>query len=133
MIEAVPFFLAHLTGDYLWQNNWMAQKKTLRWLPAFVHGFFYTLAYFFFLQPSWAALIIIGATHVVLDHYRLPKYFIWAVNQLAPKADRYPWSEAKNNGGYSPGTPPFMSTWLMIIVDNTMHLIINYLAIKGFG
>lgn len=32
--------------------------------------------------------------------------------------------------GYPPNQPPWLSTWLLIIADNTLHLTINYLALR---
>jgi hypothetical protein len=130
-------FISHLLGDYVLQNNWMANEKTKRWWPALVHGFVYSLPYAVLLliihQPTWGSLVlpwsIIFLTHVVIDHFRVVKYWIWGVNQLAPRAARYPWAEGKANGGYSAETPVWLATWLMIFVDNTTHLIINALAI----
>lgn len=37
-------FVGHLAGDFLFQNRWMAEGKTTRWLPLLVHSFVYTTA-----------------------------------------------------------------------------------------
>lgn len=124
--------LAHLVGDYILQNDWMAQEKTKRWWPAIVHGTLYTLPYTLITQSPWA-LLIIGGTHIVIDRFRLVKQLIWAVNQLTPKSYRYSWAEAKNAFGYKSDKPAWMAVWLMIIVDNTTHLIINTIAIVTFS
>lgn len=123
--------LAHIAGDYILQTSWMAEEKTKRWNPAIVHGVTYTLPYLLITVNPWA-LLIIGGTHIVLDHYRLPKYLIWAKNQLAPKKYRSPWSDCKETG-YPSVVPEYMSKWLMIIVDNSIHLAINAFAIVWFG
>jgi hypothetical protein len=34
------------------------------------------------------------------------------------------WSECKATG-YPPDTPPWLAVWLMIIADNTIHVLIN--------
>lgn len=120
--------LAHLVGDYLLQNDAMALKKTESWLWATLHGVIYTLP-FLFITQSIPALLVIAGTHIVIDRYRLVKNVIWAVNQITPKAYRYPWFEAKANGGYSSSKPVWMSTWLMIICDNTIHLLLNVAAV----
>jgi hypothetical protein len=120
--------IAHLFGDYIIQTDWMAQEKTKRWLPAIVHGLTYTLP-FLFITTSIPALLIIGGTHVILDRYRVAKYMVWAKNQLAPKAWRYSLAEAKENSGAPKGQPAYMAVWLMIIMDNTVHLAINLLAV----
>ena len=50
--------VCHLVGDYLLQNDWMAQGKTSRWGPALAHAASYTLP-FLFLTTSWKALAFI--------------------------------------------------------------------------
>lgn len=116
--------IAHLVGDYLIQNKWMAVEKTSRLWPAVVHGVTYTLP-FLFITQSWLALLVICVTHIVIDRYRLPKYFIWAKNQLAPRQMRP--KEVGATG--DDDSPVWLSTWLLIIADNTIHLLINIAAI----
>ncbi len=120
--------LAHLVGDYLLQTHWMATQKTERWAPAVVHGIVYTLPYALVTQSPWALLIIAG-THIVIDRFRLAKHVMWFKNQFAPKAHRPTWGEAKANAGYPANTPALLSVWLMIVADNTLHLLINTAAV----
>lgn len=120
--------LAHLVGDYILQTHYMATQKVNRWWPAIVHGLTYTIPYVFVTQDP-LALFIIASTHVVIDRFRLAKHLMWFKNQFAPKAHRPSWAEAKANAGYNQDVPSWMSTWLMIVADNTVHLLINTLAI----
>ena len=115
--------LAHLAGDYLIQSDWMANEKTKRWWPAIAHGLTYTLPYVA-VTRSWLALLIIAGTHMVIDHYRLARHVAWLKNLLGPKSYRFPWRECSATG-YHESRPPWMAVWLMIIADNTMHLLIN--------
>lgn len=119
--------LMHFIGDYLIQTDWMAQLKTKRWAPAIVHGVTYGVP-FVFVTMSPIALAVIIVTHIVIDHYRLARHVVWAKNQLAPKEWRYSWTEG-NLTGYRNDAPPWLTTWLMIIADNTIHIVINTLAI----
>lgn len=121
----LEIILAHMAGDYLFQTNWMALEKTKRWSPAVAHGITYTLPYALITQ-SWLALLVIGGTHVVIDHYRLARHVVWLKNQLAPRAFRTPHTTT----GYGDDMPPWMAVWLMIVADNTLHLLINLAAIK---
>jgi len=132
--------LAHLIADYVLQNDWMAREKTKRGLVALWHGIVHGLVYTAMLALAGAgagadpfgimlAISTIIITHAVIDRFRLAKHLIWGLNQLAPRADRYSWREARENGGYAADKPAWMSTWLMIIVDNTLHLTINTAAI----
>lgn len=119
----LSILLAHLVGDYLLQSHWMACEKTKRWWPAVAHATVYTVPYVFVTQ-SVLALAVIGVTHAVIDRYRLARHLVWLKNQMAPKSFRPSWSDSKVTG-YSSDTPAWMATWLMIIADNTVHLLIN--------
>lgn len=132
--------IAHFVGDYLIQNQAMADHKTSRWSYALLHGFTYTIP-FLLATHSIPALLIIALTHAVIDRYRLAKYFIWFKNQLTPKKYRYPWTpEMYSTGasrndqttGFPETVPKWMSVWLLIIVDNVIHIVINTLAIILF-
>lgn len=117
----------HMVGDYILQPSWMADLKTQIWWPAVLHGIAYTLPYLLLTRNVWA-LLIIAVTHMVIDRYRLIKYLLWFKNQIGPRVFRYSFADADGTG-YHKGHPPvWMSVWLMIIADNTVHLIINGLA-----
>jgi hypothetical protein len=124
---ALWIVLAHLVGDYVIQSHWMATEKTKHWLPAIVHGVTYTLPYALITQ-SPLALVVIGGTHIIIDRFRLARHVAWLKNQLGPKRFRPRWADAKATG-YPSETPAWLSVWLMIITDNTIHLLINTAAI----
>lgn len=109
--------LAHLIGDYILQTHWMALGKLKKTWIAFVHGFFYTIP-FLFLTHSLGALTVIGVTHAIIDRYKVAMFITRLKN----------WHFEGN--GYPEGTPVWLSTWLIIILDNTIHLLNNFLAIK---
>ena len=123
-MTALGIILAHLVGDYLLQSHWMSTQKTSRWWPAIAHGLTYTLPYVLVTQ-SPLALLVIGGTHAVIDRYRLAKHVGWAKNLMAPKAHRAPHTAT----GYPEDTPPWLAVWLLIIADNTLHLLINTAAV----
>ena len=107
--------LFHFIGDYLTQNNWMAQNKTKSFLPAFIHATIYSLPFLFIVTlPFWSVIYV---THFFIDRYRLAQYWIRLVN--------WNWDMSVNNYGFSKETPAWLSTWLMIIIDNLWHIIIN--------
>lgn len=116
--------LAHLVGDYVLQSHWMATEKVKRWAPAMAHGATYTLPYLL-VTRSLLALAVICVTHVVIDRYRLARHVVWAKNQVAPRGYRPPHTAT----GYADDVPPWLAVWLLIVVDNTMHLAINALAV----
>lgn len=119
--------LLHLLGDFIIQNDWMAlnkKKKTpIGFLACFIHSVTYSLP--FLLITSWDAVIIIGSTHFIIDHTKIIDYIICFKNGRFNdiKTGDIP------NFGFHPDRPKFISVWIYIFVDNTFHLIINYLAI----
>lgn len=121
---ALGIVLAHLVGDYLIQSHWMATCKTQRWWPAIAHGLSYTLPYLLVTQSPWA-LVVIAGTHIVIDRFRLARHVVWFKNQLAPKAYR----PGHTATGYPEDTPPWLAFWLLIIADNSLHLLINTAAV----
>ncbi len=137
--------LAHLIGDYLLQSDWQALNKTSRSFHAAVHAVTYALPFLFF-RPSWLAFAFIVVTHFVIDRWRLARYVVWAKNWIAlPKFEsefvntatiRY-WIRRANpkfsecaKTGYAPDRPDWLAFWLLIIADNSIHLLLNGVALK---
>ncbi len=150
MISADQLVL-HALGDYVLQSDWMASQKTKRWVPTLAHVGVYALP-FLLLTQSPAALLFIAGTHAVIDHWRLARFVCYVKNYLAPpetwtqernvaaggmvfyvpkREARWwlPWSECKATG-YHADRPVWLATWLMIITDNLMHVVLNGVAIR---
>lgn len=100
------WFIAHLIGDYLWQNDWMAQNKKKRTLPCLVHVALYTLAIFIFTSWPWWALVIVAVTHFIQDRTTIVNWYMRGIGQK---------SFAEN-----------MGPWSVIIVDNVFHLVLLF-------
>ena len=75
--------VAHLLGDYVLSNHWMALKKTTGWPAALLHAVAYTLPFLVIFGPSYA-LIPIFVTHGILDRYRLPRFWVdfWGIGKV---------------------------------------------------
>lgn len=108
--------LLHLIGDYLTQTDWMATEKTKRSTAVVTHAIVYSLP-FLLLGPSTLAFIAILSTHYLIDRYRLARYVVFAKNWITNPSLR--WVDCSATG-----------FWLLIIADNTMHLCINYGALR---
>lgn len=120
--------IAHVIGDYWLQSDWMAQNKRRDWYIALIHATVYMLP-FTYITQSVLALFTIQWTHAIIDHFALARYICFAKNFLAPR-DQWPeWENCKATG-YDDAKPTWLTTWLYIIVDNSMHIILNYLAIR---
>lgn len=118
--------VAHAVGDYILQSDWMATEKTKQNTAAAVHALTYTFP-FLFITSSLAALAVICGTHFVIDRWRLARYVVWAKNWIAPS--NRPWKECAATG-YSPDRPAWLTVWLLIIADNTLHVLCNGLALR---
>ena len=115
--------IAHLVGDYVLQSHKMALLKTQDVWWAFLHATFYSLP-FLSLTNSWLAVAFILVTHAFIDHYKVAAKWcefygvghpgLWWVEDDEPFVE----------------PPPFLGVWLTILVDNTMHLFLNYIALK---
>ena|SRR3990167_83130 len=110
--------LCHLIGDYFLQNDWMALTKYRSKWVAMLHGFFYSLP-FWFITRSWTAILVIGLTHSIVDHWKMANW----ISQLK----NWNWSTPD---GFDADRPIWLTVWLTIITDNSLHLLINHGALK---
>jgi hypothetical protein len=110
--------ILHFWGDYITQNHWMLVNKTKQtWkglLACWLHCFLYTLP-FCFITHSPVATGVISLSHFFIDHFRLARYIV--------KLRDWNWYNKKLQ-------PEYLSVWLLIIADNTLHVTINYLSLK---
>ena len=111
--------LLHAWGDYITQNDWMATYKTensLRgYLAAILHSTLYSLP--FLLIGSVNAVSVIWITHLLIDKFRLGTYIVRLKN----------WNFSQY--GFPEERPTFLIVWILIIVDNIIHITINYLCL----
>ncbi len=117
--------ILHLLGDYVLQSDWMARNKTRATWPALCHATLYSLP--FMAIGSMAAVAAIFAGHLVMDRFRLARYLVWLKNCLGPS--HTPWREMSATG-MPKDTPEWLSVWILIAVDNTVHLTWNCAMLK---
>ena len=118
--------LLHLIGDYITQTDWMAKNKTKSHAAAGAHALVYSLP-FLLLSPSVLAFAVILGTHFVIDRYRLARFVVFAKNWTTNRA--LTWADCSGTG-YHKDDPPWLAVWLLIVADNTLHLAINYAALR---
>lgn len=127
--------LCHAIGDYILQSHWMATEKTKRSIAALFHVSTYGLV-FFFLRPSLTAWLVIVGTHFIIDRWRLARFVVAFKNYLGTPPVPFQmsltsyWHTCDSGTGYPDGTPAWLGVWLLIIVDNIVHVTINGLALK---
>lgn len=95
------------------------------WGWALLHAAVYTLP-FAVLTLDPVALLLIGGTHAVIDHYRLGARWCWWWGVGGPgQLDRV-LNRRLGSGAPLPGTAPeWMRVWLSIRADNAMHRVIE--------
>lgn len=149
--------ILHLAGDYVTQSDWMAQNKTKAHWPAFCHALVYSLPFLWL--GSAAAMLVILATHFTIDRWRLARFVVYAKNvvlghwlkwviwcgrqgrmtseqvvakgfgEFANDSRTWEWKNCRDTG-YPSTTPSWLAVWLLIAADNTLHLAINYAALR---
>ena len=94
---------AHLIGDYLLQNDWMAEgKKKNSWI-CFAHVICYLVPFLFCDIALWK-LFLIGLQHFIQDR---TNFVVWFMKITGSKK----FTEAP------------MSPWSIIITDNILHIL----------
>lgn len=117
--------ILHLIGDYVTQTDWMAKNKTSSHVAAGAHAAVYSLP-FLLMSPSWLAFAVILGTHFLIDRYRLARFFVFAKNWTTNRSLK--WADCSGTG-YHKDDPAWLAVWLLIVADNTIHLVINYSAL----
>ena len=114
----------------------MALNKKKHFWIALVHAIVYTLP-FLLLTKSALALIVICLTHAIIDHTDI----VCRLNQIKNwdfRQDNYAFLDSQTQlgeimtpvkDGYF-GRPFAIRVWLIIIQDNILHLVINYLSLR---
>ena len=142
--------LLHLTGDYLLQSDHMGARKRSSTLWAGIHALIYSLP-FLLLEPSWTAWSVICGTHLLIDRFGLARYLIWAKNILlglwperilclmSRNPDRLvEWESDRRRlawkncsaTGYPANVQVWLATTLLIVADNSLHLLINWASLE---
>lgn len=185
--------LAHLFGDYVLQNHWMALNKTQRWWPAIVHATLYMLPFLIvfvngaaiyerwqdtsrdsqivfkfeqdpddpFHSTTWRTIypptkwertwdvirpyclpfFLMWSTHLLIDRFRLARLWtewygvgcsgtLWRRRYLATPVTRILQVTPTDPNPNWVEAPDWLKTWLLIIVDNTIHLTVNCVCLS---
>jgi hypothetical protein len=94
---------AHLIGDYLLQNDWMALHKKKSAFRCAVHVACYMIP-FAWCELSVVQLILIAAQHFVIDHTTFVSWFM----------------RVKGQNEFATG---ICFPWSQIVVDNILHIL----------
>lgn len=99
----MPWIFAHLIGDFLLQNDWMALNKKQSNFHCFAHVITYLLP-FLFCNLTWWQLFLIGGQHYIQDR---TSFIMWFM--------KFKGSEKFATGPCSP--------WSIILTDNIIHIL----------
>ena len=91
--------IAHLVGDYLFQNRWMALNKHNVPVICALHSWIYTFAVMFICGWADWKFYAVFISHFIVDYFRIGAKW----RQFYSKDTELPWT---------------------ILSDNTMHLLI---------
>lgn len=118
--------LGHLVGDYLVQNEWMAQNKAKKtwvgWLAAIIHCIIYTLAVCLIMwewKPIW--IVAVFFSHFFIDKFAFGYWYLKHLKGL----DTYSYKMV----GLSELRAGFNAV-IYTVTDNTMHLLLMWGAYK---
>lgn len=109
MIE-LHWIYAHLIGDYILQNDWMALNKKKNFWAGLAHCLVYILP-FMFCGFSSFQLFLIFAQHLLID---TTNFVVWFM-------------KIKGSGKFATGP---CSPWSVIAVDNILHILWMALVAK---
>jgi len=119
--------ILHGIGDYFLQTDTQALGKKNKGLYGFwcclKHCTTYSLPFLFI--GSWLAVLVIFATHYIIDRTNIVAYGL-AIKNNVRKNGKYDIS----NFGFGERRPFAITIWLYIICDNLLHIICNYLALR---
>ena len=139
--------IAHLIGDYVLQTDYQAMNKKQNFYIALKHAIIYTLPFLFITTNIWS-LLIICVSHAIIDHTNLLWNFRKYINSenlsniIYQDEDWEGKEELKQpvpiqrlllNMGFNCTRPVWLCVWIDIIGENSIHLLINYLALKLGG
>lgn len=135
----IAAMVGHFVGDYLFQNSWMATRKSLPGLPGHiactVHVALYTLAVALFTGWHPLFLLVVAVPHWIIDRWSLAKYLLaWKNGYTMHDV----WEEAPLCAAPAPGKLQ-RNVWkvafaapIYIVNDNTLHWVCLWFTCKYF-
>lgn len=103
------YLIAHLIGDFILQNDFMANHKKRNSWVCLLHVLLYVFP-FVCLNMFWWQLVLIGVQHYIQDRSSFINWFM----------------RAKGSVQFATGA---CSPWSIILTDNIIHLIWIYFVV----
>lgn len=107
----LPWIIAHLIGDYLLQNDWMAQNKKKSSFACTVHVTLYCIP-FLLTEFSFLSILLIYIQHWIQDRTTFVSWYCekFSIFQSELKINTLPWGH--------------------IIVDNVFHIVWMWMVME---
>ena len=104
--------VGHLFGDFLLQNKWIASRKPGTGYVMLLHCILVTVAFYVFNWWSWHQILLVFASHCLIDALSIGRrYSNWI-------------------GQGTPGSDDPAPLWLILMSDQTMHLVCYWLIAR---
>ena len=101
--------MAHLIGDYIFQNDWMAINKKKSNMVCLIHIITYMIP-FAFTEITPLQFILIGAQHYIQDRTTFVSWFCRVTGKFkAEEGSKLPW-------GHFIVDNIFHAIWIMIVI-----------------
>jgi hypothetical protein len=119
--------LGHLWGDYIVQNEWMAQNKAKNtltgWIAAIFHCCVYTMSVCLFMMNfDFIWIVAVFCSHFFIDKFAFGYWYLKHIKGL----DTYAYKSAQQYNELRAGFNAVIYT----VTDNTMHLVLMWGAYK---
>lgn len=105
------WIFAHLIGDFLLQNDYLAENKKKNSLVCLLHVCFYIIPFIIFCSFNWLQLLLIAAEHYIQDRTNIVYQFMIITG--------------RKNFASKPFTP-----WSIFLIDGIFHILFILLITK---
>lgn len=136
--------ISHFIGDFIFQSQYIAERKLKNFLVCVLHVLLYIIPFYFLVSANLKFLLIVAATHLVIDFLRVAELLSWLKNILInpniwldtfwrsnqDESKRYNFYNCKF--GYPKDVPEHIAFWLMITVDQILHVASNAIIYNYF-
>lgn len=123
--------LGHLTGDYLCQTSWMSNNKAKNtvegWIAAIIHCLVYSCAVCLFMMNfDMLWFFIVFLSHFPIDKFSLGEWYMKKFKGIS--LGDYINADKTNEIDRSVIVSGSFTSFIYILTDNSLHLIIMYLS-----
>lgn len=116
----MDYLIGHLLGDYIFQNDWMAQNKKAKWFNCVIHCLIYTLCVCLLTKWfEWYKILLVFLSHIILDK----TFIVYSWMQFFGC-----FSKLRQDLGGEKNVNQWL--WTYAIIDNSAHLFFLFLISK---